>query len=353
MPRLGVWFGTMNLYSVKILKHGLTALLSLHYIRNIKAYLKLSLALYVFFAEGDIITAKMMSSAETMKCAIASNLTNKIGFGSSEFYVLRCSEKIMTKYLLEYIMQSHIRTAAWQSVTGVGRMRVPLSFYEEMTIPLPPMDIQSKIVSECEEIDAQQAQTLETIDTCRAKINELFAELDALPALHRMSLDDKNSFTLMIGKRVLNSELIPDGTIPVYSANVIEPFGYVNNLLIEDFSHASILWGIDGDFMVNFIESGQQFYPTDHCGVLRILTPNVNPRYMAHILEREGKITGFSRSYRASLDRIASIKFEVPDINTQNSFMDEVTTLEAAIKECQSKLKGFAGMKEAVLKKYL
>jgi len=66
-----------------------------------------------------------------------------------------------------------------------------------------------------------------------------------------------------------------------------------------------------------------------------------------------GKTAGFSRSYRASLDKISSVKFEVPDIDTQNAFMDKVTKLEAAIKACQSKLKSFAGMKEAALKKYL
>ena len=308
---------------------------------------------YIFFAEGDIIIAKMMSGAENMKCAIAINLTNKIGFGSSEFYVLRCNKQIIAKYLFEYIMQHHIRESAWKSVTGTGRMRVPLNFYANMTIPLPPMDIQREIVRECEEIDAQESQTLETINTCRTEIEKLFTEIDALPTVHKMSLDDKSSFTLMIGKRVLNSELITGGLIPVYSANVFEPFGYINNLLFDDFSRDSILWGIDGDFMVNFITSGQKFYPTDHCGVLRVLTQHVNPRYMAHILEREGISKGFSRSYRASLDRISSIKFEVTDVATQNHFMDKVIKLEALIRNCQGKLKTFIGIKESVLKKYL
>ena len=76
-----------------------------------------------------------------------------------------------------------------------------------------------------------------------------------------------------------------------------------------------------------------------------MLTPDVNPRYMAHILEREGKIAGFSRSYRASLDRIRGAKFHVPDIHTQNSYIDEVRKLEASIKECQTRLKAFIGVK--------
>lgn len=50
-------------------------------------------------------------------------------------------------------------------------------------------------------------------------------------------------------KRVLNKQLSPDAEVPVYSANVKEPFGYIDDLLITDFSVPSILWGIDGDWI--------------------------------------------------------------------------------------------------------
>ena len=74
---------------------------------------------------------------------------------------------------------------------------------------------------------------------------------------------------------------------------------------------------------------------------------------MARVLEREGARLGFSRNFRASLDRVGGIKFEVPDIEQQNSFMAEVLKLEALIRENQDMLKTFAGRKESVLKKYL
>ena len=149
------------------------------------------------------------------------------------------------------------------------------------------------------------------------------------------------------------SELISDGTIPVFSANVFEPFGYVNNLLIEDFSSDSILWGIDGDWMVNYYAKEQPFYPTDHCGVLRILTDKVNPRYMAHILETEGRKMNFSRSYRASIDRVEGIAFTVPDIEVQNAAMEKVLELEQKISEAEKQLADIASKKAEVLKKYL
>ena len=127
----------------------------------------------------------------------------------------------------------------------------------------------------------------------------------------------------------MDKELVSNGKIPVYSANVTAPFGFIDKLLITDFSVPSVLWGIDGDWMTSYLPSDMPFYPTDHCGVLRCKTSEVNPRYLAHLLEVEGGKMGFSRSYRASIDRVQGITFTVPDISIQNNAMSEVAELYA------------------------
>ena len=144
-----------------------------------------------------------------------------------------------------------------------------------------------------------------------------------------------------------------DGTIPVFSANVFEPFGYIDKLLIKDFSMDSVLWGIDGDWMVNFYPKDNQFYPTDHCGVLRVLTDKVHPRYMARILENEGKKMNFSRSYRASIDRVEGISFNVPDYDIQKKAMEQVIELESKISELEKTLSTLDGKKSEILKNFL
>lgn len=170
---------------------------------------------------------------------------------------------------------------------------------------------------------------------------------------YKLTLSDKTSFAISIGKRVLNAELVADGTIPVFSANVFEPFGYIDKLLIKDFSKDSVLWGIDGDWMVNFYPKDNQFYPTDHCGVLRVLTDKVHPRYIARLLQIEGKKMKFSRSYRASIDRIEGITVVVPSIDEQNSAMEKVEKYEREISALQSRLSELSGMKNKILEKYL
>lgn len=68
----------------------------------------------------------------------------------------------------------------------------------------------------------------------------------------------------------------------------------MNELLIIDFSLLSVLWGIDGDWMTNYISANSEFYPADYCGMLRCKTDAVNPPYLVHILEKEVQKMGFS-----------------------------------------------------------
>lgn len=128
----------------------------------------------------------------------------------------------------------------------------------------------------------------------------------------------------------MQKELIDKG-IPVYSANVFEPMGYIDKSLINRFDKYFIIWGIDGDWMVNILPPNFEFYPTDHCGYMTVNENIINPRYMAYILEKEGRILRFSRTYRASLDRIKSIQVKVPSIDVQNEAMYKVLELENEI----------------------
>ena len=106
---------------------------------------------YTYFIENDIIIAKITPCMENGKCAIASGLTNGIGMGSSEFHVLRCNDKINNKYLFTYLNRNFIRKEAEKNMTGAsGHRRVPITFYENLEIPMLSMDKQEEIVAEIE-----------------------------------------------------------------------------------------------------------------------------------------------------------------------------------------------------------
>lgn len=77
-------------------------------------------------------------------------MTNGIGFGSSEFHVLRVNNKLINNvYLFAYLNRKEIRERAAAVMTGSsGHRRVPITFYEELEIPVPSMDEQLRIVAE-------------------------------------------------------------------------------------------------------------------------------------------------------------------------------------------------------------
>ena len=256
--------------------------------------------------------------------------------------------KVKLKYLLEILTVLGFQ----RSGKTIPQLTVPM--VREKRIPVPPISIQEEIIAACDKLDEEYHAARTSIEIYKKDIESCFHELDmSAPGQHRFSLSDRSKFNVSIGQRVLTSELIFGGKVPVFSANVFEPFGYVDKLLIEDFSQDSILWGIDGDWMVNYYPKDQPFYPTDHCGVLRVLTGEVNPRYMARILETEGKKLNFSRSYRASIDRIQGITFSAPAISLQNDVVSKVIDLEYKIANAEQKLKSLSGKKSEIMASYI
>lgn len=141
-------------------------------------------------------------------------------------------------------------------------------------------------------------------------------------------LNDPTKFELRIGRRVLLTEISENKQYPVYSANVKEIFGYINHLLFTDFDKPSILWGIDGDWMVNYIEKDKPFFPTDHCGVLRVIDSEIEPYYVSLILYSIGGHYGFSRSFRASTERIAAVQIPLPPFNIQEKIVKECLKID-------------------------
>lgn len=87
--------------------------------------------------------------------------------------------------------------------------------------------------------------------------------------------------------------------------------------------------------------------------VLHTLADKFNPRYMARILEEKGGKMGFSRSYRASIDRVESISFSFPDIELQNKAMEEVLQLEKQIKDAEETLMALGEKRSEIVQKYL
>ena len=107
---------------------------------------------YSYFKDNDILLAKITPCFENGKCSIINNLKNNIGFGSTEFYVLRCDEKkVLTKWLYTFLISKKFRNLGVRNFTGTsGHRRVPKEFLLNYKIPLPTLEVQKKEVMKIE-----------------------------------------------------------------------------------------------------------------------------------------------------------------------------------------------------------
>ena len=75
---------------------------------------------YTHFRDGDVLFAKITPCMENGKGALANNLTNQIGFGSTEFFVLRPNGMLKAELLYRFLQRKAYRTEAETSMTGAS-----------------------------------------------------------------------------------------------------------------------------------------------------------------------------------------------------------------------------------------
>jgi restriction endonuclease S subunit len=231
-----------------------------------------------------------------------------------------------------------------------------LSDLKNIKIPFPPMDIQEKIVKECETVDKEVESAKKENDKLKQEIENYFQEIYKKSDT-TYKLNDENLFDVFIGKRVLAKDISQNSSdgIRVYSANVYEPFGYTKKEFLKDFSLDSVLWGIDGDWMVNHLKKDIPFYPTDHCGVIRVKQKNIiEPKYLAWVLREVGKEQRFSRNNRVSTARIKALSIKAPkDYEIQKQIVSKIEEIEKQIEKNGKIIEDSKEKKENVLRKYL
>ena len=122
---------------------------------------------YTSFEDGDILFAKITPCMENGKAALARNLTNGVGRGSTEFYVLRPGDRLSAEYIYHFVRQPRFRAEAKRNFTGTaGQQRVPKPFMENALIPLPSLDEQRRIVgilNRAAKIERLRARTVERL----------------------------------------------------------------------------------------------------------------------------------------------------------------------------------------------
>ena len=118
---------------------------------------------FTHFADGDVAVAEISPCLENRKSIVLRDLPNGIGAGTTELHVFR-SSVVSPEYALYFFKSEYFISRCVGTFNGVvGQQRVGKNIIEEIQIPIPPINEQTKIVS--------------TIETIFTQLNTITAEL--------------------------------------------------------------------------------------------------------------------------------------------------------------------------------
>lgn len=173
------------------------------------------------FKEGDILWAKITPCMQNGKSAIAQNLLNGYGCGSTEFFVIRSKDEgvVRQDYLLFLLRDEKILKAAMNYFGGsAGQQRVSPLFLKTFNVPIPSLDEQinyCKMLLQSQRIkqnkDHQAETLLNSID------DYLLSEL-------KIQLSPMNSQTIQERMFTVNYSSISGGRFDpkLYSISIIQ-----------------------------------------------------------------------------------------------------------------------------------
>ena len=128
---------------------------------------------FTYFRRADVIVAKITPCFENGKGACLDQLPTSIGFGSTEFHVLRAGPQVLPRYLYRLTTLPEFRRLGADAMTGAaGQQRVPQSFVENFPVGLPPVSEQLAIIRFLDYLDRQIRRYIRAKQNVIALLNE-------------------------------------------------------------------------------------------------------------------------------------------------------------------------------------
>lgn len=257
---------------------------------------------YTYFEENDVLFAKITPCMQNKKSVIANGLINGFGFGTTEFHVLRCKEKIIPKWVYYFIRNQRFIDKAENNFTGaVGQQRVPASFLENYPIIVPPVLVQQKIVEKLNNQMAQIEKMKKETEEQRAVLDVLFESIinKEIQAL-KYNILDKYSLIKLEDVCDLRTGGTPSKNQPEY-------FGGDIKWIVSGDVNKEFIYDVDGRITeAGYKNSNAKMLPKD--SVLIALNGQGKTRGMAAILKTEAtcnqSVIAFTPKNNEELDHV-------------------------------------------------
>lgn len=306
-------------------------------------------ASYTNFTDGDVLLAKVTPCFENGKAGIARNLRNAIGFGSSEFYVLRPGENVLAEWIYRCVTHEAFRAKAILHMTGTGGLqRVPRAFVEGFEIPLPPLQVQREIVAEVESYQRVIDGARAVLDNYRPQIpidpewpmvplSEIFDALEA-----GVSVNSENRMKLAGEVGVLKTSAVTSGVFNPDEHKAVLP-EEVDRVKCSPRKGCIILSRMNTEALVGASAYVSEDYPDlflpDRLWQTVITRLDVSAQYIHTVIasdEYRAKISSICGGTSGSMKNVAKsqllqIKVPLPEFDVQQAIVAEIEAEQALV----------------------
>lgn len=276
--------------------------------------------------------------------------TNDLGYESSmineHVFLLRANENSIQGYLFNLLLSKKGQELLKANITGQAQGGLNRGNLLDIRIPLPPLDIQKKIVSEIEAMEKQQQNAVEEVEKLRIEVKTNFKSIKG----KTKRLDEVCE--LKAGNFVkadnISKEFSPN-LYPCYGGNGLR--GYTETFTNEgQFS----LVGRQGALCGNVHLVSGKFHATEHA-LVAYPKDDVNTlwlHYQLVFMNLNQYATGTAQP-GLSVMNINPVEISVPTIEEQKKVVVEIEKIETKIAALEKQIADIPKQKEKILKKYL
>ena len=279
--------------------------------------------------------------------------------------IIRANEGLIKPlYLYTILQHPYIKQTLEASSTGnnINNLSSSLS---DIKLPLPPLDIQEKIINEISGYEKQSISCISKIEELKQNIMKLMStsaneeKLGKHMALLKRGKSPKYAYTSEV-------QIIKSGQIRGLKEFDFSKKFYANSSMEKDerlLVKGDLLinsTGVGTAGRVNLFDLDGNFFVDSHVAICRLKQDELMPLYALYQLyfkvgfkNIEKMATGQSGQIELALDTIANIKIPVPDIEEQKKIVAKVLPLEAEIARLQKEIDEIPAKKQAILDKYL
>ena len=334
---------------------------------------------FTSFHNGDVLFAKITPCMENGKGGIVKNLKNGLGFGSTEFHVLRPHSDIVLSDWLYYLTSWPVfRKECEKNMTGsAGQKRVPKSFLEEYKLFLPPLETQRHIAAVLDKVSALIALRRQQADKLDELVKSRFIEMFGDPVNNPMGWEvhELSEYILFLtsGSRGWSQYFSNKGEFFITIKNVKNcsiSLDDVQYIIPPDNAEAKRTRVKEGDLLISITAdlgrtgvvtktiADYGAYINQHLTCIRLKKDLVNPLFVSYFMESAGGKMQFQvkdqTGVKAGLnfDSIRTLKLFLPPLKLQNEFVAFVTQTEKTKAAVQQALEKLETLKKALMQEY-